>query len=194
MKKLLMLTLALVLISPAGPASAGQNSAIGLFVDDSHSLNYIAPEPMQVFDMYIWILPGSEGFMAADFLIKYPPNIVIENTELNEMLIPPLGDIETGLAICFTECQMDWMPVVRQTLYAVDSEKSIISIGGQEFYEGKAVYTDCTEGYPISDLLVLTDLYINYTASEAPQVGADKVSWGLIKGEYMEEEEEENSE
>lgn len=183
MKKVFILVGAIFVLAGSVSHSASQDSAIGLFTDKSHALNYISVETMEEFELYVWVKPGAEGFKAADFLIEYPSNaLIIETTILND--VPSIGNTETGIAVAFGDCVTDWVPILRQKIYMTSSKKSVFAIGGQENYDSKAVYCDCTEGYPIYDLDIITGLYVNFPAEEIPALDADESSWGAVKGLY----------
>ncbi|MCU0639416.1 MAG: hypothetical protein MUF59_06050 [Candidatus Krumholzibacteria bacterium] len=179
MKKILFLILAAAALK-ASPANAGPVAYIGLYTDAIHSVyvRYI-PEPYVQYTTWVWILPGDNGMMCAEFKLVQPSwNLCISSTPnpLNSIILgAPYAD--DGVTFCFDACQSGWvwlyqlgqLPTLANIIdciYIVDHPEA-----------GACQVAECTPGYPVAPLIKLNYLYLN----ETPGTNED-ASWGAIKG------------
>ena len=179
MKKILFLILAVAVLK-VSPANAGPVAYIGLYTDSNHSVyvRYI-PVPYVQYTTWVWILPGDNGMMCAEFKLVQPAWNLCIGTTVNPAYSVAVGAPYDagGVSICFGSCQTSWtwlyqlgqLPTVANIIdciYIVDHPAA-----------GACQVAECTPGYPIAPLFKLNYLYLN----ETPGANED-ASWGAIKG------------
>ncbi len=136
---------------------------IGLFIDDHHGYWCVDGVGMYSFEMWVWCLPGDKGQMCAEFAIDYPPNIIPSTiTQNDEIISVLLGDLPSGISVCYNECQWGWHWNFHQTVFVTDPVKTICEIVPHPDV-GIYQFANCLEGYPTEPCKRLTALYVNYT-------------------------------
>ena len=181
MKKVTLLAIALLVI--AGAANA-QTGFIGLYTDETHS--YWCAEGVGFYPVNMWVmcLPGPLGQICAEFMICYPPIVIQSTTTWNTALISvSLGDLASGLSVCYIVCQYDWNWIAHQLLYVTDSATKAMAVICPHPDVGVYQFSNCEPGYPLEPCTVLTNLYLNYapTEPECQGTGTQDASWGAIK-------------
>jgi hypothetical protein len=120
MGKILLIALAAMIF--AGGAGAQllnpDNAYIGLFADVDRTRCEVGGSGNFNFYYYVFAKPSSEGIFAVEFSVWYS-EIVYErgSMTLNPEINLTLGEIETGWAATFADCQTDWVQVFRQRVF-----------------------------------------------------------------------------
>jgi hypothetical protein len=134
-------------------------------------------------EMWIWCLPDNQGQICAEFMIVYPPN-VIQSTVTNntDIISVTLGDLASGMSVCYVTCQWDWNWPFHQLLYVTDPTPSEVIITKHPDPTIMCPqFATCEPGYPTDCVSILTNLIIN---TECAPISTEEVSWGAIKGLY----------
>jgi hypothetical protein len=177
-----LLALVCIVLVPA-ECSAGRYTYMGLFVDGSHSLDrQDIPNPWIAFTTWVWILPGYDGVMCAEFKLIQPQwNLCIKTTQ-NPLIRAIMGApyYEEGVSFCFEHCQTDWV-------WLFQLQQLPVSGGVQGYIEiveypstGVVQIADCTCGWPLEPVMILNKLGLNQDAF----IDTDDASWGAIKDIY----------
>ena len=136
MKKVLMILLMLVITYINGVfAQAPDVTHIGLYNFDydwrpgSSCATSPTQDPFYPVDVYVYCLPDAEGLLCIEFSIEYPGNVIQSTVSQNDDIISvTLGDLPSGMSVCYTDCQYGWHWVFQQRLYATDLIPSWIEI------------------------------------------------------------------
>jgi hypothetical protein len=175
MKKVVMLTLALIMISGVAYACPG----MGLFADEAYSIcEVINPGGFFPFEMWIWCqAPDPIGMICAEFRICYPANVIQSTVTWNDPIISvSLGDLPSGLSVCFVSCQYGFLWICHQACYVTDTEPAFIEVCAHPDV-GVYQFADCSEGYPTIPISLWNNLALNQPCV----VGTEESSWGAIK-------------
>ena len=188
MKKLLMCLAGLLILSGA---AAAQSPTIGLFADQD-----VAPAPpynthcmtgvgFWQFEMWIWCLPPVEGQMCAEYRILYPANIIESTvTENGAIISVTLGDLGSGMSVCYLACQNSWNWCFHQLIYVTTAEATTIDIIDHPDTDN-IEFANCLDGYPTVDAVVLCGMQLNVDPGDVGcATGTVNASWGAIKGLY----------
>ena len=135
MKKYLMVFLMVLLFSTA--VSAQTQGYIGLFADVTHtSWCASAASVPGNFNMWIYCLPRSDGMFCAEFMIQMPadPTLILATTTPQDGYSVIMGNLTTGVSICFNSCQTDWIWTHQLTCLVIDETPSIITLDPHEDY------------------------------------------------------------
>jgi hypothetical protein len=181
MKKVILLVAALVMV--AGAVNAGPNAYIGLYNDAAHSV--CSQTTTGIFMNWVWVLPGDDGMMCAEFKLVAPAWLYCIGTTpnpLNSVILGAPYDA-TGVSFCFGTCQTEWV-----WLYQLSQ---LPAGGGVDFVyiverpdAGAYQIADCTPGYPLAPLRILNYLGLNQECIWGN--AGEEASWGAIKGMYNE--------
>ena len=175
MKKALLLGLALLLVS--GVANA---QYIGLYVDEHSTCHVYNPGGFFPATFWIWSLPGPNGQTCAEFMIVYPLNIITSTVTANDPIISvTLGDLGTGMSVCFIDCQYDWNWSFQQLIYLTDTAPSHVELVGHPD-TGLYQFANCLPGFPLEACTLLNHLALNTDCI----VATEDASWGAIKGMF----------
>ena len=139
-------------------------SRIGLYTDDAHSsiaVNKI--EDPCVFDLWVWILPGENGAICAEYKLDIPesmiPQSVLINTENSITMGVAYGS--PGFSICFNECQTDWFWTTKITIFLAD--RTPLALLPLPYDDSETMITaSCLPNYSIESLITLNALSVNY--------------------------------
>lgn len=158
MKKHVLFLIALLIAAPL----AAQPAYVGLYADQSHDYYAFCPAAgFYKIDMWIWFLPGQNGQMCAEFSIEYPTNTVQGEVTANDEIVSVyLGDLPTGIAVCYKRCQFDWHWIYRQEVWVTDPLPGILTVG-PHYDIGVYQIANCSPGYPLEPCVSLADLYYN---------------------------------
>jgi hypothetical protein len=133
--------------------------------------------------MWVWCLPGVYGVICNEFAICYPVNVIQSVVTPNPAIISvTLGDLPSGISVCYIVCQWDWFWCFHQTLYVTDPSQTTVYICAHPDI-GVYQIANCEPGYPTAPIDILNPLWINY-GPEEPQcqgVATQHASWGAIK-------------
>jgi len=190
MKKCLMLLVVLVLLSPAAQAQPPLGY-IGLFTDASHSSWCASGTPFYPVTMYIWCLPGINGQMCAEFAIDYTadPGLIKTGATQAPHVSVALGGLDSGMSVCFIECQTDWHWAFSQVLLVNTTSKLTIQIVPHPGILVPAYqFANCLPKFPIEPCIVFTNLYINSQNgidAECSTTANETATWGAIKNIYQ---------
>jgi len=185
LKRLILLTLALLLVSSTAIAQPPVGY-IGLFIDESHTTSCVTGVGFYPVEMWIWCLPSYAGQICAEFMIAYPPNVIQSTTTPNTAIISvTLGDLPSGMSVCYISCQWDWHWPFHQLLYVTDPTPTEVNIVKHPDPSILCVqFANCEPGYPTECATVYTKLLINQECPPEDPISTEKVSWGAIKGLY----------
>lgn len=162
----------------AGAAAAAHFPYIGMYADENHSdCDWTGPLYSTV-TFWVWVLPGDDGIMCAEFQIVTPANVINASTVPNPEAGYSIGDalIAPGTTICFPACRTDWVYTHTVTCLILDSSPSQIRIEPHGDY-GTVRAAACTDPLTDVEMVVLTNMYINQTCA----IGARPSSWGAVK-------------
>jgi hypothetical protein len=178
MKKVTLLVIALLFV--AGAANA---QFIGLYTDETHSYWCASGTGFYPVEMWVMCLPGPLGQICAEFMICYPANVIQSTTTWNTDLISvSLGDLASGLSVCYVVCQYDWHWIAHQLIYVTNEDQTMVYVCVHPDV-GVYQFSNCEPGYPLEPCSILTNLYLNY-GPEEPEcqgTGTQDASWGAIK-------------
>jgi len=124
----LVIVAVLLLVCPI-PAHA-QDGYIGLYTDESHSGSCSTGQGFYPVEIWICLLPfGYYGQFCAEFAIQYPDNVIRSTVTENLSLISvQLGDLSSGVSVCYVDCQYSWYWLFHQTVYVVNEIPAWIEI------------------------------------------------------------------
>ena len=180
MKKALLLTVALLFV--AGVVNA-QTGYIGIFTGEDHSTWCASGAGFYPVEIWIMCLPGVLGQICAEFMVCYPLNVIQSTTTWNTPLISvSLGDLASGLSVCYVVCQYDWHWICHQLLYVTDPTQTMVYICVHPDV-GVYQFANCEPGYPTEPVCILSHLYLNYAPPDPECMGTatESASWGAIK-------------
>ena len=192
MKNCLLLILVVALLSPAAKAQPPVGY-IGLFTDSGHS-SWCAygTTPYYLVTMYIWCLPSVNGQMCAEFAIDYTADAGVVKAAVtpSSHVSVALGNLDTGMSVCFTECQTEWHYAFTQALFINTSAKLAFQIIPSPAVKPtpKYQFASCLEDFPLEPCIVFTNLYINYQNgidAECSTTPVEAATWGAIKNIYQ---------
>jgi len=181
-KKAILLTAALLLLA-AGAANA---QYIGLYADGDHTTWCASGVGFYPVDMWVWNLPGPLGQICAEFMVSYPPNVITSTITWNDPIISvTLGDLSSGLSVCYISCYWDWNWTAHQLLYVTDPTPTYCEIVPHPEV-GVYQFANCEPGYPTEPTTKLTNLFLNYGPGdpECEGTAVEETSWGAIKSLY----------
>ena len=150
-------------------------SMIGLFADEARTDCVVRnPGGFNQFVMWIWVLPGENGMICAEYQIATPYNVIVTDLVPNATVV--WGDPITspGVSICFDQCHTDWVWTYQVVFWVTDTSPSMITVEPHEASGGIFAGT-CEEGYPTEEMNVYVNLFINQ------DIGTEESSWGSIK-------------
>ncbi len=186
MKKALMFCVALVILSSAAYAQPYPMGYIGLFLDEGRTNWCVTGEGMYSFEMWILCHPSERGMMCAEFMISYPGDIIPSTVTPNDAIISvALGDLASGMSVCYKACQTTWHWNYHQTLFMTTPNKVILEVVPHPD-AGAFQFANCLEGYPIEPCKRLVAIHVNYTSEEQEcnEFAVKETNWGAIKGLY----------
>jgi hypothetical protein len=184
MKKGVLLVVALLLL--AAPLNAQMSKYIGLYIDELHDMWCATGVGFYPVEMWIWCLPNDLGQICAEFAVAYPPNVIQSTVTQNTAIISvTLGDLPSGMSVCYIACQWDWHWNFHQTCYVTDPTPTHIEIIPHPD-AGVYQFATCEAGYPTRPCVKLTNLYVNYPLDSPECLGTatEEKSWGAIKSLY----------
>lgn len=189
MKKLLMCLVGLLLLSSA---AAAQNATIGLFADQdvapapAYESHCVTGEGLYTFEMWIWCRPSADGQMCAEFMLSYPANVITSTVTANVAIVSvSLGDLSTGMSVCFKTCQNTWLWCFHQLIYVTNTDVTTIDIMGHPENGGRILFADCREHYPLSEVPPICGMQLNTAPEDCfDPTGTEDSSWGAIKSLY----------
>ncbi|UCD20121.1 MAG: hypothetical protein JSU64_03015 [candidate division WOR-3 bacterium] len=182
MKTVLCIVVVLVLVSSTSLAVLPPYGYMGLYIDE-HETYCTSGEGFYPVEMWIWCLPSERGMICAEFMIVYPANIIQSTVTVNPEVSVTLGTLDTGMSVCFVDCQWDWQWPFHQALWVTDPTQTEIEIEKHPDPMIECVqFANCETGYPTECCVVHTRLCINYPECPPwPCIGTEEASWGAIK-------------
>jgi hypothetical protein len=185
LRKVTLAAIALILLVGVSPAFAGHHwGYIGLFADELHSSWCATGVGFYAVEMWIWCVPNVvEGTICSEFRVCYPANVIQSTVTWNDAIISvSLGDLPSGLSVCYIMCQWDWYWIAHQALWVTDPTMTIVYICVHPD-TGEYSFANCTPGYPMEPCIIYTNLYLNYGPAEPECLGTatQSASWGAIK-------------
>jgi hypothetical protein len=142
-------------------SSTTNQGQIGLYLDENRLTNCADGIPFYPLDMWIWCKPGDLGQMCAEFAVDYPYNVIQEQVTENEDLVSvTLGELATGMSVCYQQCRLDWNWPFRQTLFVTDSLPTMVRIVAHPDV-GRYQFANCSPGYPIEDVERCSSVIVN---------------------------------
>lgn len=166
----------LLSLVPAGRCPATE-AGIGLFADEARTRSLVTnPGGITQFVMWIWVRPGDNGAICADYEIATPYNVIVSDIAPNPDAPVRVGEpvAPPGISICFDECRTDWFWTYRVVFYVTDMELTRITVEPHDT-SGGTLITTCEPDNTTEPMCVFTDLYINY------DFAVEEFSWGAVK-------------
>lgn len=159
---------------------------IGLYSDDQHSNWCVDGVGFYPVEMWVWCHPSDNGLICAEFAVSFPPNTITSTITWNPDITPVIGDIWTGVSVCFNNCYYDWVWPLHETIYVVDPVPSVIEV--IPYPEYGLHFANCFPGYPLEEAGVCTNLYINCTDMIPPElVSAESSDPLLVTANFSEQ-------
>ncbi len=201
MKKALLITLVLLLVSTVAYAQQDPQGWIGLFWDsgapdipppdgpggpgpqDPHNLCCV-PTTAGIFYMYIWVLPGPDGTFGGEFAVNYAANLFPGTVYTNINIVSvTYGSLAGGMAYGTTVCQTNWHWIFSQQMMKTDNNLTVCDIVPHPGNpDGEVTLVTCIEPErPEVEGIVITRLWINEDDCEPWCVDNEESSWGAIK-------------
>ncbi len=183
MKKILLLTVALLLVASVANAQLPPQGYMGLFTDEARTAWCVTGVGFYPAKMWILCLPSYLGQMCAEFMICYPPNVIQSTVYENSAIISvTLGSLSGGMSVCYQECQWAWHWNFNQDLWVTTADMTHIYICPHPD-TGEINFANCEDGFPMEPCILLTNFYINYGPTEPECLGyaTEDASWGAIK-------------
>jgi hypothetical protein len=126
MKMGILIAMLLVIVPFEG---YGREGYIGLYADPGHSVSCVTGVGFYPVEMWIWCLPVEWEQICAEFAIQYPSNVIRSTVTSNDALISvTLGDIASGISVCYVQCQYNWYWLYHQLIYVIDDTPTWIEI------------------------------------------------------------------
>lgn len=194
MKKCLLIVVAAMLFSSTAFAQAPPVGYMGLFADDAHSVWCAHDDgpPFWLLTMYIWCLPSVNGQMCAEFSIDYggdPGLMKIAPVSAPHVSVA-LGELDTGMSVCFNACQTDWHWAFNQGIFVNTENKVTVRVIAHPDPNIQTFqFANCLEDFPMEPIIILSNLYINSVQGVDPEcavLGTAPATWGAIKNLYEE--------
>jgi hypothetical protein len=187
MKKALLLAVALMLVATVAQAQP-PTGYIGLFTDDTRTEWCATGVGFYPVEVWVMCLPSYLGQICCEFKLCYPANMVPSTATFNTPIISvTLGDLDTGISVCYVDCQWNWHWVVHRTYYVTDPTQTYLYICAKPPPEGPGVYqfANCEPGFPVEPCIAFTHFYVNRdpVADDLcnPPTATEDASWGAIK-------------
>jgi hypothetical protein len=182
MKKALLLAVALMLVATVANAQPPVGY-IGLFTGEDHSAWCATGVGFYPVTVWIMCLPSYLGQICAEFMLCNPANVVPSTVTFNTPIISvTLGDLDTGISVCYISCQTDWHWLANRLYYVTDPTVTYIEIcpaPGPGAYQ----FANCEPGFPIEPCIKFTNFYLNAEPpmDECMGTATEDASWGAIK-------------
>lgn len=182
MRKFALIILMVIALTPAaGSASDLPKAYIGLYSDAWHSDCSAYFDDMDAFNLYVWVIPGTDGLKCVKFDLDYTymyGAIGVMQTRINpDFRTTVSGDPWTGVTVCVAPCQTGWTYIYKFVMFSSSRIVGMITINGETVQ-----ISTCEDGYPAAPLTIL-----NYLALNQPcEIATDNFSWGAIKSLYGE--------
>ncbi|MCK4537798.1 MAG: hypothetical protein KAV42_03265 [Candidatus Krumholzibacteria bacterium] len=156
-----LLVVCLAMLIPASGV-AQPLSYIGLYADPYHyDGDVVIWEPYAGWTTWVWVMPGNDGMMCAEFMIQNPPYVLNIGTTPNPAHSVTLGDPFTGISICFPECQYDWTWLYQLSALPVEvGPYDYVYVLPHPDTDAVQIAT-CEAGYPIQPVTYCLHLGIN---------------------------------
>lgn len=178
MKKVLLLTTALLLVATVAMAQLPPTGYIGLYTDDARSSNCIEATGGG-YDVYVMVLPSDQGLMTTEFAISFPSGVYLTKTTYASDIALTWGDPANGLRATFSACKTAWCWPCYMTFDIWNVSGGNIEIIPHPD-SGLMQLCNCNEGYPTESVIYLTPMYLG----ECGPLANEESSWGAIKGMY----------
>ena len=172
----------IVALSLAVPVAA-PIGYIGLY-DDSHFLWFLDEvDPYELFDVYVWAIPGDNGLICGEFDVTYDDILILSGFYDNPealILVEPDPD---GMTVCFGDCRTDWVWLRRFEFLTTSTGPGHVYLDPHPV-SGALQFYSCLDGNPAevaaqqSIIFCVNDPYCHVAVSQK--------SWGAIKAIYEE--------
>jgi hypothetical protein len=152
---------------------------IGLYADQAHSECSIYPPVFQLVYFWVWVQPGEDGMVCAEYEITVPANVIEAATIVNPAAGYHIGDaiVPPGSTVCFPGCQTDWIWTHQLNCLVIDFTPSIITLDPHDDL-GIMRATNCIDfGDGYETMTKINDMFINQGCCLA----TEQSSWGAIK-------------
>jgi hypothetical protein len=154
----------LVLVALISTPLAAQYPApqIRPFVTGGHEVYAYCPKTgFYAIEMWIWCQPGPNGMICAEFCVDYPYNIIQTIVTTNmDIYSVSIGDLVSGISVCYKQCLYDWHWIYHQTLYVTDPSPGAVMIV-QHPEASMLQVANCLGGYPLEEAISWIGLYYN---------------------------------
>jgi hypothetical protein len=127
MKKAILGVILLLMMAPGSAETTGAH--IGLYTSEAHSSSCATGYGFYPVEVWICCLPGDRGMICAEFAVQYPSNIIKSTvTENDDIISVMMGDLESGMSVCYIDCLWSWHWNFHQLIYVTDAEPAWIEL------------------------------------------------------------------
>lgn len=141
-------------------ASPSQGAMICIYADKSRSVREVSnPGGIHEFTIYVFCQPNVNGLLCTGFRMEFPQNITQGEVVVNPAVDSWTGEPESGIHVCFEECQERWVWTHAQTLSLTDSLPSEMFIRGP--YGGGPRFQNCIETDRVEHFYVCDPFLLN---------------------------------
>ena len=148
--RLTLISVILIFVFLSIPFSEAAAQTFSLWADEERTINCVEGELFNQYDVYVFLDPGPEGAMAAEYLLNPPLcDDLLVNFTLNDFIALHLGDPlgGSGISLAFKYCQRDPVWLQKLTFYRVCMDPGYFSLYPHSDTEMIAIAT-CEEVYP----------------------------------------------
>lgn len=181
MKRILLVTVMVLLVATAVSAQLPPKGYVGFFADVGRSSWCITG--MGSFTLYFFALPPQGGMDCVEIRsVLSSGNIAVFNPVYHaDVLEPVMGGVPGDLAACFGNCWYNWVQVFSATIFIMAATPETVSIApftGSPYPK----ILDCLVPANEKEAIPFTYLYTN--TSPCPPIGNSESTWGAIKSLY----------
>ncbi|MBU8922838.1 MAG: Ig-like domain-containing protein [Bacteroidales bacterium] len=168
MRYSVLLSLALViLVTLVNPVTLSAQSPpvgyIGLYLDEARTLTE-ATSP-SIFTFYIFCQPGENELFCAEYALEMTSGINITTVTRNPAVSIDLGDLVSGMSVCFLECQSDWIWTHSVQVNSLSSGPGQINITRHPD-TGNHQFASCLPGNPIEPTFISSKICVNQSCPD----------------------------
>jgi len=105
MKRFILL---LVLLSIPVSVTAQTIPRIGLYTDASGITSTTFVDPFEIFEVYVCVTPGDNGFFCAEYALEFDQGLVLTSYQGHPDVSVELGGLPNGISTCMSRCREGW--------------------------------------------------------------------------------------
>ncbi|HSG29361.1 MAG TPA: Ig-like domain-containing protein, partial [Candidatus Krumholzibacterium sp.] len=170
-----------------------RSSKISLYLDEARSDYSLDIGPYQIFDVYVWCSPSSDGMMCAEYAISANPayeslQCLEIGSEMSPLVSVSMGDFTSGISTCLYDCQHAWTWISKARYMYISGQGTIRVVPHPAV--GTAQFATCLEGHPLEQVELGTAIKVNIVwvatmlqnSSADYADGAVTLAWTLKEG------------